>query len=159
MDLVAMYKYHRGQFEQLLKMLTGWQRVRIDRAKAENQKELDRIQEAQRQLTLRVADLTARERQDTSDEADESDESDSDPVDFEQSAETPGEKLIQDTLLRPLTVFNASSQELGDFQTAVRDLEKTLLQFGPRIPRAKAFEVKRIVERLRVEMQRRHRVE
>ena len=150
-DLVAMYKYHRPQFEQMLKMLIGWQRVRIDRAKAANQEELDRIDEAQKQLALRVADRTARDQR-----AGTSDESDGDSVDSEQS-ETPGDKLFQDTLLRPLAVFNASRQELGDFQTVIRELEETLLRYGPRIPRSKAFEVRRIIERLRVEMYRKHR--
>ena len=57
-----------------------------------------------------------------------------------------------------MEVFNASRQEPGDFQAAINALEKILLQYGPRIPRAKAFEVKRIIERLMVEMRSRHTV-
>ena len=76
-DLVAMFKLHRVQFEQLLKMLLDWQRTRIGIARAENQQSLDRIDEGQRRLALqmRVADEEAREHQraDTSGSESESD--------------------------------------------------------------------------------------
>ena len=90
-DLVAMYKFHREQFEQLLKMLLGWQRGRMNSARAANEMELNRIQEAQRQLALRVADQTAQGHS----RADASDDSDSDSGEFgpiEPSTETPGSR-------------------------------------------------------------------
>ena len=138
-----MYNFHRQQFEQLLKMLLGWQRIRLDEARAANQKDMDRTEETQRRLALQIADQTAQRHQ----HSDADSDSDS-AVESEPSAETPGTALMRDVL----EVFNASEQELWDFQIAIRELNGVLLRLGPRIPRAKAFEVRRIVERLTVEM-------
>ena len=73
-DLVALYKYHREQFEQLLSMLVGWQRVRIDDARDENKQRMDHLEKQQRHLALRVADRTAQQHQhsDTSDSGSDS---------------------------------------------------------------------------------------
>ena len=72
-------------------MLLGWQRGRMNSARAANEMELNRIQEAQRQLALRVADQTAQGHS----RADASDDSDSDSGEFgpiELSTETPGHR-------------------------------------------------------------------
>ena len=152
-DLVAMFTHHRVQFDQLLKLLSDWQRTRIDNARAANEQRLDQIREGQRRLALqmRVTDEEARgHRAETSSDGSDSDE--------EPQAEPRPETARADPLQRLLAEFTDGPQELSDYQVVIRKIEAALLRHGPLLPRSNAFEMRRTIERLTSEMRRKYRI-
>ena len=140
-DLVLLYQHHRATFEQIKKLLLGWQRRRnLDALNARfSERAITDETCREQECALRVADRAAAEQQarPTSPPLCE--------LATTECRDPPGVVRLKNAIL----ALNDSEQRREDFVTAVREIESTLREYGSTMGTEQSFKAVQMLNRLK----------